>query len=452
MTSEELAPVVPLRPMPGAVPGSGTWCCELDLADAAPPHGVVPLGAHGLARALVRLHGEPLGYLTAPVGPHGVDEAALRARARTVFAEAIADHLDAEGLAVAAVDVPAGAPLPPAAAGCPNHVASDIRVTVVVCTRDRAAVLAGCLERLRALTHPNLEILVVDNAPTDDSTRAVVAAARERDDRVRHVVEPRPGLSAARNRGLAEARGAVLAYTDDDVAVDPDWVQGVLRGFGRGPAVACVTGLVCTAAVDTPAEEYFDARTALWSTRCTPELFDLAEHRRDDPLYPYAPGLFGTGANLSFDRQVLLDLGGFDEALGAGTLTRGGEDLDVFVRVLRAGHGIAYEPAAVVWHHHRADDAALLRQLYGYGTGLSAYLTKCLLQGGTRGEVLRRVLPGLRRRRRIAVETGERLGGGSGRAPAGAARRELLGVAAGPVLYLRARWRARAVSSVGPGR
>ncbi|MGY1856579.1 glycosyltransferase family 2 protein [Modestobacter sp. SYSU DS0290] len=444
MTSEELAPVVPLRPLPGPGSGSGTWCCELELADAAAPRGVVPLAGHGLVRALVRLHGEPLGYLTAPAGPDGVDGAVLRERARTVFADAIAVHLAAEGLAVA-VGAPATEPLPPAAAGCRNRVTSDVLVSVVVCTRDRSAVLAGCLERLRALTHPQLEIVVVDNAPTDDSTRAVVAAAQERDDRVRYVVEPRPGLSAARNRGLAEARGAVLAYTDDDVAVDPDWVQGVLRGFRRGSGVGCVTGLVCTAAVDTPAEEYFDARTALWSTRCTPELFDLTADRPDDPLYPYAPGLFGTGANLSFDRQVLLELGGFDEALGAGTLTRGGEDLDVFVRVLRSGRAIAYEPAAVVWHHHRADDEALLRQLYGYGTGLSAYLTKCLAQRDTRREVLRRVLPGLRRRRSIAAETDERLGS-SGRAPRGAARRELFGLAAGPVLYLRARRRVRAAS------
>src|SRR3712207_9429193 len=98
----------------------------------------------------------------------------------------------------------------------------------------------------------------VDNARPDDSTRRVVQAVAEADPRFRYVREPRPGLSCARNRGLAEARGEVLAYTDDDVAVDPDWVQGLLRGFQRRPATGCVTGLVCTARITGPAAEYFD--------------------------------------------------------------------------------------------------------------------------------------------------------------------------------------------------
>ena len=411
----------------------GTWCCELELS--APPalHGVLPLTDQQLARVLLRLHGQPLGYLTVPVGPSGPDPQAVVRAARQQFSGAIEEHLRLEG----AIDRGRGV-LPPAGPACVNRVTSDELVTVVVCTRNRSGILADCLDRLAALTYPHVEVLVVDNAPTDDSTRRVVEAAAARDSRVRYVLEPRPGLSRARNRGLAEARGTYLAYTDDDVAVDPDWVQGVLRGFQRRPDVGCVTGLVATADLASAAEEYFDARTSQWSTRCEALLFDLAGSAPADPLYPYAPGLFGTGANLAFDRAALVDLGGFDEALGAGTRTRGGEDLDVFVRVLRAGRAIAYEPAAVVWHHHRADRAALLRQLFGYGTGLSAFLSKCLLSRDTRGEVLRRVLPGLRRGRSISTETTGRLDGAAA-APQGAAVRELLGVLAGPLLYVLAR-------------
>jgi hypothetical protein len=135
---------------------------------------------------------------------------------------------------------------------------------------------------------------------------------------------------------------------------------------------------------------------------------------------------------------VLRGLGGFDEALGAGAPTRGGEDLDVLVRVLRAGYALAYEPAALVWHHHRADRDALLNQMFGYGTGLSAFVTKCLLQADTRREVLGRIPLGLRRMAAIRTSTHERLTDAV-EAPRGAMLREFLGFAAGPVLYLRAR-------------
>jgi len=403
---------------------SGTWCCEWELATEE-LRSVSPRGAQRTARVLVRLHGEPLGYLTLPLtdtGPADVAGAAWRA-----FADRIEQHLAAEGVEVV---------IPVAGEACPNRVVDEELVSVVVCTRNRSDQLAACLDRLRELTYPNLEIVVVDNAPSDDSTRHVVAAAAAADPRFRYVVEPRPGLSRARNRGLAVAGGTYLAYTDDDVEVDPDWVEGLLRGFHRRSDVGCVTGLVATAEITSAAEEYFDARAASWSSRCEPELFSLDGAHARDPLFPYSPGIFGTGANLAFDRALLVALGGFDEALGAGTRTRGGEDLDIFVRVLRAGRAIAYEPAALVWHHHRADRDALLQQMYGYGTGLSAFLTKALVQRDTRREVLGRIPLGLRRMAGIRTQTRERLDDVA--APRGALLREFLGFGTGPLLYLLA--------------
>jgi len=433
---------------------TGTWCCEFELSDgrfaavmprvpaqlcSAPADGAEhnrPERSYAAARVLVRLHGEPLGYLTLPLASAVADTVTREAHA--AFAGRIAAHLAAEQLSgiSAATDA------------CPNRVVAGELVSVVVCTRNRAGQLGACLDRLRALTYPNLEILVVDNAPTDDSTRRVIEAAAASDPRFRYVVEPRPGLSCARNKGLAEARGTYLAYTDDDVAVDAGWVQGLLKGFASAADVGCVTGLVATAEIAGAAEEYFDARAASWSTRCEPQRFDLdGSAPADDALYPYSPGIFGTGANLAFDRAMLVELGGFDEALGAGTRTRGGEDLDIFVRVLRAGRALVYEPAALVWHHHRADRDALLSQMFGYGTGLSAFITKCLLQPGTRREVLGRIPLGLRRMAGIRTQTKERLSA-TVEAPRGAMLREFLGFGAGPVLYLRAR---RAVRVQGDG-
>jgi GT2 family glycosyltransferase len=434
--------------------GSRLWCCALELSGERTVDAVVPFRGQPRARVLVRLHGEPLGYLTVPTKPDGIDVPAVAAEAGERFGTAVAAQLAQEGLRAGGVPAPTQA--------CPNRVESDALVSVVVCTRDRPQELRNCLERLRALTHPNLEVVVVDNAPSDERTRTIVAEMAAADPRFRYVREDWPGLAAARNRGLAEARGAILAYTDDDVTVDPRWVQGLLRGFARDDRVVCVTGLVCTADISSPAEEYFDARAASWSTRCEPELFDLAENKRPGFLYPYSAGIFGTGANFAFDRAFLERLGGFDEALGAGTPTRGGEDLDVFVRVLRAGGALAYEPAAMVWHHHRADDDALMKQLYGYGTGLSAFLTKCLLQAGTRGELLRRVPAGLGRMVAIRRQTADRFDGAAPAPadpsaaqplrPARALRQELRGFVAGPVLYLRARRAARGRRELKPPR
>ena len=400
---------------------TGTWCGELELTTGA-VDAVVPRGDQERARILVRLHGDPLGYLPSPLP---LEVAVVTAEARERFADRIA-QVEADDRTAPADDL----------------------VSVVVCTRNRAAQLVACLDRLARLTYPRLEILVVDNAPTDDSTRKVVAAVAARDPRFRYVLESRPGLSRARNAGLAAATGRYLAYTDDDVAVDAGWIEGLLRGFGRAPDVGCVTGLVATADIAGAAEEYFDARAASWSTRCEPLLFAVDGPGSEDPLFPYSPGVFGTGANLAFDRDMLVELGAFDEALGAGTRTRGGEDLDIFVRVLRAGRSIAYEPAAVVWHHHRADREALLGQMFGYGTGLSAFLTKCLLQRDTRRELLGRVPLGVRRMAGIRSTTRERLTEPAA-APRGALLREFLGFGAGPLLYLQAR---RALRTAPGGR
>jgi GT2 family glycosyltransferase len=425
----------------------GLWCGEFELSGASEPTGVTTYAGQPSSRLLVRLHGEPIGYVTV-VAPFFAD--GMLALVSTIWDElhgAIRAHLRKECLAPA--DVPTGTRPPAATEQCPDRLVVADVVSIVVCTRDRAATLAPCLERLAAIAYPAVEIIIVDNAPTDNSTLKVVMERQARDPRFRYEREDRPGLSYARNRGLAAARGTYLAYTDDDVAVDPYWVHGIVKGFRRRPDVRCVTGLVCTAAITNDAEAYFDARTPAWSSRCAPQMFDLTPGSRPNFLYPYLTGTFGTGASFGFVRAALADLGGFDTALGAGTATGGGEDLDIFVRVLRSGGAIAYEPSALVWHHHRADDASLARQMYAYGTGMTAYLTKLLLQRSTGLEVLSRVPAGLLEIVRIRRTTGIRMttpGTGTRRL----FRREFAGYLAGPVLYARARRAAVRARTVAP--
>lgn len=414
-------------------PGYPLWCGEFELSGVDGPRGVVePLATDVAARILVRLHGQTLGYLQFDAPPVTLTAQDVRARAFREYGDQITEHLTAESLSQ-----DGSAPVPAASTSCPMRVVPETFVSLVVCTRDRSEILKGCLDHLRALTYPNLEIIVVDNAPTSDATRALVEEAITADTRFRYVLEPKPGLAAARNAGLAAAKGTILAYTDDDVSVDPNWIDALVRGFSSYENVGCVTGIVCSASIATSAEAYFDARLPSWSSRSAAEVFDLGEHRRSDLLYPYSAGIFGTGANFAFDREFLEHIGGFDDLLGAGTPTKGGEDLDIFVRILRGGMKIVYWPDAVVWHHHRTGDAELLKQMYGYGTGMTAYVTKLLLNRDTRRDVLRRIPAGVRRLARIKGQTDSRLG--EAKAPAGAARREFRGYVDGPWLYLKSR-------------
>jgi GT2 family glycosyltransferase len=248
---------------------------------------------------------------------------------------------------------------------------SPLSVTVAVCTRDRPEDLARCLDVLTGVRYPALEILVVDNAPATRDAHGVVIARPG----VRYTVEPRPGLGWARNRALAEATGEILAFTDDDVVVDAGWVEALAAVFQEDAQVGAVTGLILPLELETQAQRLFEEYRG----------FGRGHGRIRATMPPGAgpvaaryglTGSFGAGANMAFRRRVLDELGGFDPCLGAGTPTRGGEDLEMYFRVLKAGHALVYEPAAVVRHRHRRQMYALIGQMRDHGTSFSSYVVR----------------------------------------------------------------------------
>lgn len=244
-------------------------------------------------------------------------------------------------------------------------------VTVAVCTRDRPGDLARCLDALAAVTYPALELLVVDNAPSTDAAERLV----RRRPRVRYVREPRPGLDHARNRAIAEATGEILAFTDDDVMVDAEWVGALATVFRDDPGAGAATGLVLPLELATDAQRLFETYRSF--ARGSVRRRVVAEPGGGSVAARYgATGSFGTGANMAFRRELLRDLGGFDPCLGAGTPTRGGDDLEMFFRVLKAGHALVYEPRAVVHHRHRRDMIELVGQMRDHGVSFSAYVTR----------------------------------------------------------------------------
>jgi hypothetical protein len=177
-----------------------------------------------------------------------------------------------------------------------------------------------------------------------------------------------------------EARGEIVAVTDDDVVIDRYWLAELARGFSQAENVGCVTGLLLPLELETPAQFLLEAYSS-FTEGFARRLFDLRAHRWQKPSYPYIVGACtaGTGACMAFSAEFLRANGGFDPALGTGTPTRGGEDLAAFLDVIVKGYCLVYEPAALLYHQHHRDYSALQRQMYGYGVGFTAYLTRIIV-------------------------------------------------------------------------
>jgi GT2 family glycosyltransferase len=408
---------------------------ELELAQRLP--SLAPeLGLQG-TEVLVRLHGRPLGIVEIGTLAAGMGAEELASRIWAELGDAITTHLEADGLAVP-LDVIAGLPAPDDACCIAERRAFLERapfVTVVVATRDRPAHLAACLESILSLEYPSFEVLVVDNAPTTDSTAELVRK-RFAGRGVWYVREDRPGLAAAHNRGIAEAGGSVIAFTDDDVLVDGLWLLELARAFEAAESVGCVTGLILPAELETSAQLVLERYSRL-GKGFTRRLYDTGPNRPRNSLFPYAAGLYGSGANMAFSKEALRDIGGFDPATGTGTLARGGDDLAAFFEIVAAGYTLVYEPAALVRHRHRSN-ADLERQLFDYGAGLTAYLTKVVLdRPGRLFDIARRVPGGLAHG---LAPGSERNACWHGSVPRELVRAERRGMLYGPVGYMRSRW------------
>ncbi len=252
-------------------------------------------------------------------------------------------------------------------------------------------------------------------------------------------MEPTPGLASARNCGLQAASGKFVVFTDDDVSPDPSWLDVLSATFDTHPGAVCVSGSVLPASLMTEAELRFQEFGGYQRT------FDESEfHLSLDPppskLFPFHPRLVGTGANMAFRTEALRSIGGFDVALGAGTPARGGEDIDVAVRLLLAGLLVVRQPAAVIWHRSHSTNAELAAQLEDYGCGLSAAFAKFMGQRSIAPMIVRRIPAGLSALLSPdSVKNDQR----SASYPAELRRAEWRGLRAGPMAYRKSRRLAR---------
>jgi GT2 family glycosyltransferase len=260
-------------------------------------------------------------------------------------------------------------------------------LTVAICTKDRPENLARCLQSLLNLQAPawEWEILVIDNAPSDERTKELVASFPK----VRYVREPKPGLDFARNCALHSATGELLAYLDDDVVVDRKWLEGLMEAWAENPDAAAFTGLVLPYELATEAQILFEERGGF---RRGFEKIRYGQILPGNPLHPCGAGIFGAGCNMSLRRNILLKIGGFDEALDTGATLPGGGDLDIFYRVIRAGYPLVYEPKYLVFHQHRQEYAQLRRQYWTWGLGFMAFVVKSYQSDPPQRSQLRRLV------------------------------------------------------------
>ena len=361
--------------------------------------------------ALLRLNGCLLGWVSLPVSTAGV-----------VSLDGLRDSFG-------------GSPVAPkdAAGGAADGGSALLSVVIATCANPELAV--RCVKSILAAVPEPFEAIVVENRPQGSTVEQTLRDTFKEDQRIRYVEEWRPGLSAARNAGLAIARGELVAFTDDDVQVDPAWASAVRRAFAAESRTDCVTGLILPSELETRAQ-LLDERFASFGKGFARRTYSIDEPPPDQPLFPYTAGYFGSGANMTFRSSAIRELGGFDAALGTGTPARGAEDLDICIRLLHAGRHLTYEPAAMVWHRHPDSMPAVRRQVFGYGVGLGAMLAKHVALGPNRWAVVSRSIQGLR----YYTNPDSRKNALRGDSfPRSLVRLERIGLLLGPLAYLASR-------------
>lgn len=245
-------------------------------------------------------------------------------------------------------------------------------VTVLVSTRDRPRQLAACMRAIAAADGPDLAAFVVVDQSRGEvadlqAALADVPGGMGLAAKLRHVRTDTVGLSRSRNIGLGLCATEIVAMTDDDCVVDPDWVVRIAAVFRGDSSLAALYGgsrPLGKAAGDVP----FPATHA----RRSPATLRIW----DDPTS------FGSGNNMAFRREAVVQAGGFDEALGAGTPIPSGEDAEMFFRLLRHGARVRYDPQVQVAHEMWRGPDEVNQLVRGYALGSAVYLTRAVIANG----------------------------------------------------------------------
>jgi glycosyltransferase involved in cell wall biosynthesis len=256
-------------------------------------------------------------------------------------------------------------------------------VTIAVCTKNRPEGLARCLSSISKLNYEEKEVVVVDSSSqsTVKNVRSLVEAYD-----YDYIYESKPGLSIARNDSILNSHGNFVAFTDDDCFVDENWAVRLIENFSCA-RVMCVTGRVVPARGGNSMFERFlnpskGRQKRAFSIRRSPlklsSLLRLGTETKPLGEQGPIPWCIGTGNNMAFRKAVFKSVGLFDEKIGVGTPQRGGEDMDMFLRIFSHGFELVYDPNAIVYHSHNHERSleAMADTYFSYGRGAGCFMVK----------------------------------------------------------------------------
>lgn len=238
-----------------------------------------------------------------------------------------------------------------------------MRMTAVVCTRNRGALVAEAVRSILANDHPDFELIVVDQSTNDKTASALQGLLA--DSRLRYMRSTERGLSNARNLGINRARSTKVAMTDDDCTVPIDWLTRMEKALSRSDGVAIVIGNVVTAEYDR--SRGFVPSYAQKSSYLATSLRD--KHRIE-----------GMAACMGLCADACRNLSGFDPSLGAGSRFHSADETDMIIRALLAGYKVLETPEVEVTHFGLRpwNEAEVIVHNYLYGIGATiAKHVKC---------------------------------------------------------------------------
>ena len=366
--------------------------CEVELS--RPIEAITGLDGYAEIRLLLKIHGFAVGEARVPVTTDRLEaalliEAVIRQAGWAVLTHIMQDNLLAQ-TGLGARRLPTHSVPTEAVGGLLDGLKDELRqglqvgqhepacvaaarakagwlVSVVVCTRDGAARIEACLDALEDLDYPEYEIIIIDNAPTDDAIWRILQ--RRGAARYRYIVEPRPSISWARNRAIHEAKGDIIAFTDDDARPDRLWLLALVAGLQR-PGISLVAGCAY------PLDLQTDLHILLEKYSGRERGFERQTYSTTTPRFPKQPyhaHNLGGSYNLAAWHADFVRVGCFDPALEHNA----GSDADLLYRLLRQGYTIAYEPTALIRMAYASDVQHSLRHSYLGASGLFAFLTKC---------------------------------------------------------------------------
>jgi glycosyltransferase involved in cell wall biosynthesis len=230
-----------------------------------------------------------------------------------------------------------------------------VKISLVICTYNRSAYLRQTLDSvltLRSGESLEWEVVVVDNNSADDTAAVIEAYAQGRLSRLRGFFEKKQGLSNARNRGIQEARGEIVAFLDDDIILDPEWLMDIARAFEEHGA-ACVAGKVrIHSSVKRPGWWHGDYDSVLGQCDRGDQVIVAVREHTD---------IVGIGANMSYRKWVFAKYGLFDPNLGRiGNQLKMGEESELNDRLILGGERVIYHPSPLV--HHCPDTSRFTKQ------------------------------------------------------------------------------------------